>query len=91
MTKPCMARITINCSAVWAKAIIAMVIAPPNMARMIIFLRPNRSAATPQNGAVTIMVRPCTEITKPAANSVLNPVDVPKVSICSGRKGNIIE
>ena len=91
VTKPCRARMMINCSAVCVKPIKAMVMAPPKSARMIIFLRPKRSATAPQNGAVTIMVMPCTDMTSPAANSVLKPVELPNASICSGKKGNIIE
>ena len=70
-----------SCSALCAKAIIARVAAPPKSARMIIFLRPKRSATTPQKGAVIIMVMPCTEMTKPANNSVLCPPVLPKSSM----------
>ena len=54
-----------------------MIIAPPNMARSTMTLRPHRSAKDPQTGEAIIMLKACPEKTNPTHNSTLIEVTVP--------------
>ncbi len=64
---------------------------PPNVARRIISLRPNRSANPPQMGETIIMVKACPEYTNAERSSMLKPEVEPRFSTKRGRKGKMLE
>ena len=75
---PWIMRRATNSSAERAKAINAMMTAPPNMDRATISLRPHRSAKAPQMGEAIIMLKACPEKTSPVQRSALRDVTVPR-------------
>ena len=74
---PWIARSSASSSADRANPISRMMIAPPNIARSIIGLRPCRSASDPQIGDAIAIVSAWPANTMPAQNSRLVPVALP--------------